>query len=393
SIACLVGYREEAKLFQGALESYNDASTKYLVVGVDGNSAEDEEMVKIFQKVREPKTDLEPKPQRQKLPEHDFEFQKAYEYILNELANSGSLDIIRDTPEDLAICFTQPHRDLKEVRLAAWILSIILADLKDVHYLWSSDSDTIVLPDTISSITKIVAAEPTVAGASALVQLNTAHLSFIAQMAQTAYNCDAYLNRSALGGIGRSECLNGPGSLFRIAALRTVAASWYHCQYPASQSRTVLNEDMQVTMLLGKEGWSRRYSAGSIIQTAGPVTLDGWVGQRIRWSRGIHLHRVHDYQYILSQGYLYTAYMIRSGLYDPLLFLWTAYYAIMGQQLVQISLLDFICLEVIPPVYNYFRSTKPRAGLSRTVAHYLSYRAISPAYRMYTFLTPQKDSW
>lgn len=114
---------------------------------------------------------------------------------------------------------------------------------------------------------------------------------------------------------------------------------------------------------------------------------------QIRWSRGIHLHRVHDYQYILSQGYLYTAYMIRSGLYDPLLFLWIAYYAIMGQQLVTISLLDLICLEVIPPVYNYFRSTEPRAGLHRTIAHYLSYRAISPAYRMYTFLTPQKDSW
>ena len=185
------------------------------------------------------KIDFEPTPQRQKLPEHDLEFQQAYEYMLNEVKNSGFLDTIRDTTEDLGICFTQPHRDLKEVRLAGWILSIVLADLKGVDYLWSSDSDTIVLPDTISSLTKIVDAEPAAAGGSALVQLNTSHLSFIAQMAQTAYNCDAFLNRSALGGIGRSECLNGPGSLFRIAALRTVAASWYHCQYPASQSRTV----------------------------------------------------------------------------------------------------------------------------------------------------------
>jgi len=38
---------------------------------------------------------------------------------------------------------------------------------------------------------------------------------------------------------------------------------------------------MQVTMLLGKGGWRRLYSAESIIQTAGPVTLDGWVGQRV----------------------------------------------------------------------------------------------------------------
>ena len=52
SIACLVGYREEERLFQDALISYNDAGTKTLVVGIDGNSVEDEEMVKIFQSVR-----------------------------------------------------------------------------------------------------------------------------------------------------------------------------------------------------------------------------------------------------------------------------------------------------------------------------------------------------
>ncbi|KAG4431960.1 hypothetical protein IFR05_012556 [Cadophora sp. M221] len=418
TIACLVGYREDEKLFEEALRSYNEAKTKYLVVGIDDDSAEDEQMVKIFQKAMNPtqknvvlrlsvcvgqvfmeqrkevaKQDFDSKPQRQSMPEHEKQFEKAYRYIQNELQNSGFLDVIKDTTEDFAICFTQPHRDLKEVRLAAWILSIVLADLKDIDYLWSSDSDTIILPDTISSLSKIVAAESAAAGASALVQLNTSHLSFIGQMAQTAYNCDAFLNRSALGAIGASECLNGPGSLFRIAALRTVAASWYHCQYPASQYRTVLNEDIQVTMLLGKEGWHRRYSAESIIRTAGPITLKGWVGQRIRWSRGIHLHRVHDYRYILSQGYLYTAYMIRSGLYDPLLFIWITYFAITGRHLIKISLLDLICLEVIPLCYNYFRSTKPRAGFSRTVPHYLSYRAISPAYRMYTFLTPRKDSW
>ncbi|KAH7400433.1 hypothetical protein BKA64DRAFT_642579 [Cadophora sp. MPI-SDFR-AT-0126] len=269
SIACLVGYREDERLFEDALISYNEAGTKYLVVGVDGNSAEDEEMVtkpkrktmvlrlsacvgQVFiQNQWSSKTDFEPKPQRDKLPEHDFEFQKAYDYMFNEVKNSGFLDVIRDTTDDVGICFTQPHRDLKEVRLAAWILSIVL---KGVEYLWSSDSDTIVLPDTIFNLTKLLPQSP---------------------QQQTAYNCDAYLNRSALGAIGRSECLNGPGSLFRIAALRTVAASWHHCQYPASQTRTVLNEDMQVTMLLGKEGWRRLYSAESIIQTAGPVTLDG----------------------------------------------------------------------------------------------------------------------
>lgn len=52
AVACLVGYREEANLFEAALTSYLNAGRKYLVVGIDGNSREDDEMVHIFQKVR-----------------------------------------------------------------------------------------------------------------------------------------------------------------------------------------------------------------------------------------------------------------------------------------------------------------------------------------------------
>ena len=51
TIACLVGYREDEKLFEEALRSYKEAKTKYLVVGIDGNSAEDEQMVKVFRNV------------------------------------------------------------------------------------------------------------------------------------------------------------------------------------------------------------------------------------------------------------------------------------------------------------------------------------------------------
>ncbi|KAJ5038744.1 uncharacterized protein L3040_006424 [Drepanopeziza brunnea f. sp. 'multigermtubi'] len=416
AVACVVGYREEAELFKAALTSYLTSGCNYLVVGIDGDTKDDKEMVQVFEKVvgANRKTvvinlnacvgqefmevrefdikNTSPEARAPKPKQDEEEFKRAYEYMRTALINSGFVDTIRGGDENFAVCFTQPHRDLKEVRLAAWVMSIVVADLRDVGYLWSSDSDTVILPDTISSLTKIVAAEPRAAGGSALVQLNNAHISFVSRMAQTSFSCDAIMNRSANAAIGRSECLNGPGSLFRIAALRTVAAGWYRCQYPGSQFRSVLNEDMQVTMMFGKAGWKRLYSEGSIIQTAGPTNLKGWVGQRIRWSRGIHLHRVHDYQYVLSQGLLYTAYMVRSALYDPLLLIWTSYFAITGRQLVKISVLDVLALEVIPPFYNYFKSRKPQAGLT-AIAPYLSYRAIAPAYRMYTFLTPGKDSW
>lgn len=105
-----------------------------------------------------------------------LEFDQAYNYLRTALEKSTFLDAIRngdgdgDGHDDWAICFTQPHRDLKEIRLAAWVLSIVVADAQKVDFLWSSDSDTMVRADTISSLTRIVAAEPKAAGGSALVQ-------------------------------------------------------------------------------------------------------------------------------------------------------------------------------------------------------------------------------
>lgn len=170
------------------------------------------------------------------------QFTKAYKFMSMELQNTGFVQKIKESGDDFtdfAICFTQPHRDLKEIRLAAWVLSIVLADLIGSEYLWSSDSDTIVLPDTIQNLSRILSTETDAGGASALVQLNNGQVSLISQIAETAFICDAYLNRAALGALGRSECLNGPGSIFRIAALRRVVASWYCCQYAGSLYRTV----------------------------------------------------------------------------------------------------------------------------------------------------------
>lgn len=102
---------------------------------------------------------------------------------------------------------------------------------------------------------------------------------------------------------------------------------------------------------------------------------------------------MHDYKYIIDQGALYTAYMVRTALYDPLIFLWTAYFAFTGKALINISPLDVMALEVIPACYNYFNSPRPQTIFVPTIILYLLYRAIAPGYRVYTFLTPLRDSW
>jgi hyaluronan synthase len=55
TMAQVVGWKEEPELFSRALESYQEAEgLRFLLLGVDGDSAEDMEMVDVFQKVCHP---------------------------------------------------------------------------------------------------------------------------------------------------------------------------------------------------------------------------------------------------------------------------------------------------------------------------------------------------
>lgn len=52
-LAAVVGWREDPALYARALESYKSARTcTFVLAGIDGDEAEDEDMVKIFSKVR-----------------------------------------------------------------------------------------------------------------------------------------------------------------------------------------------------------------------------------------------------------------------------------------------------------------------------------------------------
>lgn len=51
-MAAVVGYREDTKLFTRALESYKGArGNAFMLIGIDGDDAEDEDMVDVFNKV------------------------------------------------------------------------------------------------------------------------------------------------------------------------------------------------------------------------------------------------------------------------------------------------------------------------------------------------------
>ncbi|KAL9026475.1 MAG: hypothetical protein Q9180_007479, partial [Flavoplaca navasiana] len=416
-MACLVGYRELPDLFRKCLSSYIDAGCRCLVVGIDGNDDQDEQMLQIFQETFQGNSRIgiihlpqcvgtmfvedashrtvncERASSAHKGMDEPTAFAKAYDFLKKEVQRLGCLEPSLTSQGFTAICFTQPHRDLKEIRLSAWILSIVLADMYNIEYLWSSDSDTIVAKDCVQNAFKIMVSEPKAGGVSALVQIATTNLPIISRMAETAFAFDVYLNRAALAATCRSECLIGAGSMFRIPALREVAVPWYRIQYPGSCTLTTINEDIQITMLLAAKGWHRLYSERSVILTTGPLTIRGWLGQRVRWSRALNLHLWYDFHYIFSQGPMYLAYWYKAALYDVLLWLYFVYYAITGQKLLQFSVSDLLLLEVLPPFYNWLRTPGSLSAKPISIALYFLYRFFGPTVKMYALLTPFDQSW
>lgn len=134
-----------------------------------------------------------------------------------------------DLPQ--AICYTQPHGDLKEIRLTSWTMAVVLGKRYGFKYVWSTDSDTRVLPDTISTMAHTLAAEPNAGGASVHVRLHNEKETNIAQMTGLTFALDTYLNRAAAGALNKSEYLHGPATILRLSALEEVIVPWCRFHY------------------------------------------------------------------------------------------------------------------------------------------------------------------
>ena len=276
AVACVVGYRENPYVFSSCLRSYISSPIDVIVVGIDGNEADDQKMVHIFKEVsisaRMSKISMSKryqqvfsKPIGHVLSfdvcigelvtahinvEHDTKcgpdkvaqefrmnesFVEAYNYIKKNLEKAGLCNHRDESPSKLAICFTEPHCDLKAIRFSAWLVGIVLADCYGIDFIWSSDSDTIIRHDTIPNITRAMARNACIGGASAVVCVHNSRDSTIAQLATVMFALNTYLNRAAMGALGQSDCLMGPSAAFRVDALRQLLMPWYCYRVKASK--------------------------------------------------------------------------------------------------------------------------------------------------------------
>lgn len=128
------------------------------------------------------------------------------------------------------LCFMFPHGGIKEIRFAVWLISIIIAEHYGIEALWSTDSDSVVLPCTAEKTLQTLLGDTKIGGAGATVGIGNRDLSWATELASGYFISSVYLDRAMPASFGKSHCLPGPAAAYRIAALRQVLVPWYRQQ-------------------------------------------------------------------------------------------------------------------------------------------------------------------
>ena len=125
------------------------------------------------------------------------------------------------------LCIKQRHMHKKGIMFTTFVFSLVIADILGVEFLWSSDSDTIVFPDSLEGTISPIAADPTAGGASSGLIVHNADETAVTNLAATVYWGELYLTRSTPACTGTSDCQSGPSTAFRLAALPAILVPWY----------------------------------------------------------------------------------------------------------------------------------------------------------------------
>lgn len=277
------------------------------------------------------------------------------------LSSSGSRTGIKQ------LCIRQPHMHKKGIMFTTFIFSIVIADILGVEFLWSSDSDTIVFPDTISQTVRTMAADPKNGGASSALIVDNHNETAVTKMTAAMYASELFMTRSMTGLTASSDCQSGVSSVFRLAALPTILVPWY--LQTIMGKRMIINEDRHLTTNLLLRGWGVVYAQDVLTATDTPTTMRKWLKQQLRWSRATHIE-----SFSRPQVYLRTNPMLFFGMmkkeFIPILGLVSIVcFLLTSRRLVPVSYTDLVLRVVLSVMYYLSRSPIYRSVARREWTH------------------------
>ncbi|KAH7008900.1 glycosyltransferase family 2 protein [Ilyonectria destructans] len=414
-VAAVVGWREDPTLFTQALESYKVAKhCSFMLVGIDGDEEEDQDMVRVFNKVypRQSRTMHIPEPLGT-AAEHFMtkmaSMKKQYgeevdEDECHDLAMNHCIQLARRTLEQEKInfrgvdgvrqlCIRQKHMHKKGIMFTTYVFSLVIADMLGLEFLWSSDSDTLVLPDSLERTVNAIAADPKIGGASSGLIVHNESETAVTKLSATVYWGELYLTRSTPAATATSDCQSGPSTVFRLAALPSILVPWY--LQTVMGKRMIINEDRHLTTNLLSRGWGVVFASDVLTATETPTTLSRWIMQQVRWGRATHIESLLQPKvYLVSHPLLFYGMAKRES--GPVIGAFAVlYYFLTSRQLFVICFFDLAMRMAVSTTYNILRNPQrlTRKSLVWVIPGIFFYYIPLPAIHVWSMMTLTADGW
>ncbi|KAM0254323.1 hypothetical protein ACHAQJ_006909 [Trichoderma viride] len=411
-MAAVVGWREDPALFTRALESYK--STKhctFMLIGIDGDDEADGDMVDVFNNVFPTQSKVIHVPQplgevaEQFIAKHIAICKQNGQPInmeeCHEIAMRHCFQLARTIVEQEKInlsnvrniCLRQRHMHKKGIMFTTFVFALVIADVLGIEFLWSSDSDTLVLPNSIHKTVDAIAQDPTIGGASSGLIVHNGYETAVTNLAATVYWGELYLTRSSPACTATSDCQSGPSTVFRLAALPAILIPWY--LQTLFGKRMIINEDRHLTTNLLSRGWGVVFASDVLAATDTPTTMARWLKQQVRWARATHIESLLQPKvYLVTHPLLFYS-MSKRELGPLIALLATVWYFLTGEQLIIVFMADLFVRIISSALYNLIRNPHrlERSSLKWIIPGMFFYHIPLPGVHVWSLFTLTTDGW
>jgi hyaluronan synthase len=302
------------------------------------------------------------------------------------VATLQSHNVLKVPGSDLrAICLYQPHECKKDIMFTNMVFCLVLGHANDIEYLWTSDSDTWVYPETLYQVITCMSADPMIGGSCSALSIHNGNESVIAQLGAAAYWTELAITRGQTGAVDSVDCQPGPCAAFKLIALEPILLKWY--TQTSIGIKTVVNEDRHLTTNLLLNGWKVTFNTSALASTDTPTTLLRWLLQQIRWARATHIETFQYPQvYSIRGPILFVTAMRR--FYGPLIIgIFTIRYVLTGYTAHTYSLIDLIGRIILCSGYNYALNGKNVNGITYLICSQIFYQLPLPGIMFWSVLT------
>lgn len=201
-----------------------------------------------------------------------------------------------------ALCIVQPHKSKKDILYTTLSFASVIADQLGIPYLFSTDSDSSMVPGSLGKIFTSLEADANIGGVSGHLRFQNPRATYLTRMTSSHYWFEQEIPKAQGAFFGATECQPGPCAAFRVSVLKSVLVPWY-CQRTCGHKTVcrdtfvivffilinlqVTNEDRHLTTRVLWAGFAVQYAPGAMVVTDAPDNFDAWVKQQVSRSRKI----------------------------------------------------------------------------------------------------------